>query len=105
MGFEPGTDNNGNLIDVNPWSAAGPLTINSGSYSGFTDYNNSGTPTASVSLTGTTSSGTISLMGLNPASATTANSFVSYPIDSNRSVLISIDPGVLSLGTVESVKQ
>jgi hypothetical protein len=44
-------------------------------------------------------------MGLNPASATTANSFVSYPIDNNRSVLISIDPGLLSLGTVESVKQ
>ncbi len=98
MGFL--TNSNGS-----PWSAAGPLTINSGNYSGFTDYNNSGTLT-SQSLTGTTaSSGTISLTGLNGQSFTSANSFVIYPVDATRVISISIDSGLLSLGTLESVKQ
>jgi hypothetical protein len=95
------TDKNGSA-----WSATGPVTINSGSYSGFTDYNDAGTLTASVSLTGTTSSaGTVSLTGLNGVSLTTANSFATYPVDATRVVSISIDAGLLSLGTLESVKQ
>jgi hypothetical protein len=100
MGFL--TDSKGS-----PWSAAGPVTINAGSYSGFTDYNDAGTPTATQSLTGTTNSstGVISLTGLNSVSFTTANSFVNYPIDGNRVVSMSIDKGLLSLGTLESVKQ
>jgi hypothetical protein len=100
MGFL--TDSKGS-----PWSAAGPVTINAGSYSGFTDYNDAGTPTATQSLTGTTNSstGVISLTGLNSVSFTTANSFVNYPIDRNRVVSMSIDKGLLSLGTLESVKQ
>jgi hypothetical protein len=59
------------------------------------------------SLTGTTNSstGVISLTGLNSVSFTTANSFVNYPIDRNRVVSMSIDKGLLSLGTLESVKQ
>jgi len=99
MGFL--TNQNGS-----PWSATGPVTINSGNYSGFTDYNNSGTLTAGVSLTGTTAtSGTISLTGLNALSFTSANSFVNYPVDGTRVVSISIDAGLLSLETLESVKQ
>jgi hypothetical protein len=100
MGFL--TDSKGS-----PWSAAGPVTINSGSYSGFTDYNDAGTATASQSLTGTTNSstGVISLTGLNSVSFTTANSFVNYAVDGNRVVSVSIDKGLLSLGTLESVKQ
>jgi hypothetical protein len=100
MGFL--TDSNGS-----PWSAAGPVTINAGSYSGFTDYNDAGTATATQSLTGTTNSstGVISLTGLNAVSFTGANSFVNYPVDGNRVVSISIDQGLLALGTLESVKQ
>jgi hypothetical protein len=106
MGFL--TDQNGT-----PWSAAGPVTINSGSYTGFTDYSYGfltgatlGTTVATQSLSGTTnsSSGVISLTGLNAVSFTGANSFVSYPVDGNRVVSISIDSGLLSLGTLESVK-
>jgi hypothetical protein len=99
MGFL--TNQNGS-----PWSAAGPVTINSGNFSGFTDYNNGGTPTANVSLSGTlnTSTGMIPLAGLNAVSFTGTSSFVIYPVDANRVVSISVDKGLLSLGTLESVK-
>ena len=95
------TDQNGS-----PWSAAGPVTINSGNFSGFTDYNDGGTPTANVSLSGTlnSSTGVIPLMGLNAVSFTGTSSFVNYPVDANRVVSISIDKGLMSLGTLESVK-
>jgi hypothetical protein len=89
-----------------PWSAAGPVTINSGTYSGSTDYNNGGTTNPAQSLSGTTnSSGTVSLTGLNALSFSQANSFVNYAVDGNRVVSISIDQGLLALGTLESVKQ
>ena len=90
-----------------PWSAAGPVTINSGTYSGSTDYNNAGTPNAAQSLSGTTNSstGTVSLTGLNALSFSQTNSFVNYAVDGNRVVSISIDQGLLALGTLESVKQ
>lgn len=90
-----------------PWSAAGPLTITSGNYSGFMDNNDAGTLTANVSLTGTTNSstGVVSLTGLNALSFTGANSFANYAVDGNRVVSISVDSGFMSLGTLESVKQ
>lgn len=102
MGFTIDQNNN-----QNPWSAAGPVTINSGSYSGFTDYNNAGSPVAAQALSGATNSstGVISLTGLNALSFASANSFVNYTVDANRMVSISIDSGLLSLGTLESVKQ
>jgi hypothetical protein len=90
-----------------PWSAAGPVTINSGTYSGSTDYNNGGTTNPAQSLSGTTNSstGAVSLTGLNALSFSQANSFVNYAVVANRVVSISIDQGLLALGTLESVKQ
>ena len=98
MGFL--VNNNGT-----PWSAAGPVTISSGTYTGSTDYNNGGTVNPATSLSGTTnSSGGASYTGLNALSFTQANSFVNYAVDGNRVVSISIDQGLLALGTLESVK-
>ncbi len=98
MGFL--VNNNGT-----PWSAAGPVTISSGTYTGSTDYNNGGTVNPATSLSGTTnSSGGVSFTGLNALSFTQANSFVNYAVDGNRVVSISIDQGLLALGTLESVK-
>jgi hypothetical protein len=98
MGFL--VNNNGT-----PWSAAGPVTISSGTYTGSTDYNNGGTVNPATSISGTTnSSGGASYTGLNALSFTQANSFVNYAVDGNRVVSISIDQGLLALGTLESVK-
>ncbi|RZU40286.1 beta strand repeat-containing protein [Edaphobacter modestus] len=93
--------------DNPPWSAGGAVTVTSGSYSGFTDYNDSGTPTPNVSLTGSldNSSGILSLAGFDAVAFTTANDFVSYPIDNNRAVFISIDQYLLGLGAMEGVNR
>jgi len=97
----------GFLNDVNgsSWSAAGAVTINSGSYTGFTDYNDTGTPTANVALTGSidSTSDVLTLTGLNAVSFTAGASFVNYPIDNNRVVTISIDRALLGLVQMEAV--
>ena len=96
-------DNSGNTP---PWSAAGAVTVNSGSYSGFTDYNDSGgTPTENQSLSGSlnTSTGVISLTGLDAISLSTASSFFDYPIDNNRVVMMSVDQYLLGLMTMENI--
>lgn len=97
----------GFLNDTNgsPWSAAGTVTINSANYTGFTDHNEMGTPTANVALTGSvdSTSGVLTLAGLNAASFTKGASFVNYPIGSNRVVTISIDQALLGLLQMEAV--
>lgn len=99
----------GSLIDNNsityPWSAAGAVTVNSGSYSGFTDYNDTATPTPNQSLNGSlnTSSGVISLAGLDAIAFSNPNNFLDYPIDNNRIVMISIDQYLLGLMSMENI--
>jgi hypothetical protein len=97
----------GFLNDTNgtPWSASGATTVTSGSYTGFTDYADGGTPTPNVSLTGSTnaSTGVISLAGLDAVAFTTANSFLDYSIDNNRIVMLSIDANLLDLMMMETV--
>jgi ferredoxin len=99
--------NGGCLNDQNgtPWSASGAVTVTSGSYTGFTDYNDGGTPTENVSLTGSlnTTTDIIALAGLDAVAFTTANNFLDYPIDNNRIVMLSIDPNLLDLMTMETV--
>ena len=95
-----------NKNNTPPWSAAGVVTVNSGSYSGFTDYNDSAiTLTENQSLSGSldTSTGVIALTGLDAISLTTASSFFDYPIDNNRVVMLSVDKFLLGLMTMENI--
>jgi hypothetical protein len=93
-------DNNGT-----PWSSAGAVTVTSGSYTGFTDYNDGGTLSQNQSLTGSlnTTTDVIALTGLNAVAFTTANSFLDYPIDNNRIIMLSIDQNLLDLMMMETV--
>jgi len=99
--------NSGFLNDTNgtPWSASGATTVTSGSYTGFTDYNDGGTPTQNQSLTGSTNTttGVIALTGLDAVAFTTANNFLDYSIDNNRIIMLSIDPNLIDLMTMETV--
>jgi hypothetical protein len=99
----------GFLNDLNgdPWSASGALTINGPNYAGFTDYNDTGTPTPDVTLGGSvdSTSDVLTLTGLNAVSFTGGVSFLNYPIDNNRVVTISIDQAMLGLLQMEAVSQ
>jgi hypothetical protein len=88
------------------WGAAGPVTVASDALTGSTDYNAQGyTATSAVSLTGTetSSTGLLSLTGLNGTNFTTANSYSYFPIDSTRVLAIEIDGQMLGLLQLEGV--
>jgi hypothetical protein len=88
------------------WGAAGPVTVASDALTGSTDYNAQGyTATSAVSLTGTetSSTGLLSLTGLNATNFTTANSYSYFPIDSRRVLAIEIDGQMLGLLQLEGV--
>src|ERR1700733_1672480 len=88
------------------WGAAGPVTVASDALTGSTDYNAQGyAATSAVSLTGTetSSTGLLSLTGLNGTSFTTANSYSYFPIDSTRVLAIEIDGQMLGLLQLEGV--
>jgi hypothetical protein len=96
----------GNINNTTPaWSAAGPVTVASGTFTGSTDYNVLGTTqTSSVSLTGGPNSSPpppLTLTGLNAASAQTANGYFYFPIDGTRFVAIEGDGQQLGLLTLE----
>jgi hypothetical protein len=79
------------------WGAAGPVTVASNSFTGFTDYTIQGgtTPISNVSLTGTETSATslLALTGLNAGSAQTSNSYTYFVIDNTRVIAIETDKG------------
>jgi hypothetical protein len=88
------------------WGAAGPVTVASDALTGSTDYNAQGyTAASAVSLTGTetSSTGLLSLTGLNAINFTTANSYSYFPIDSTRVLAIEIDGQMLGLLQLEGV--
>jgi hypothetical protein len=89
------------------WGAAGPVTVTSNSFTGFTDYTIQGgtTPTSNVSLTGTETSATplLALTGLNAGSAQTSNSYTYFVIDNTRVIAIETDPQQLGLLLLEGV--
>ena len=101
------------ITSLYPWSAVGPVSVGSGMASGFTDRNiltNSqvaGTQTASVALTGSSSStsGVLSgtIFGLGYAS--TVNHYTYYAIDNNRVFAIETDVNQLSEGFAEKMAQ
>jgi hypothetical protein len=86
------------------WSATGPQTLTTNAFTGFVDYNvQGGPPTANISVNGTvdTSTGVITLGGLDPNFATDA--FGYYPIDASRVLAIEVDGQQLGLLQIEGV--
>jgi hypothetical protein len=81
------------------WAATGPVTVASDAFSGFTDYsvqnaaNSASIVTPGVTLAGseTSSSGEISLTGLNALDPQTPSGFGYYPIDDRRVIAIELD--------------
>jgi hypothetical protein len=98
----------GNVNNTAPgWSASGPVTVaSSGAVTGYTDYNLAGTtPTSNVALTGTvtSSSTTISLAGINAASASTANAYYYFSIDAKRFLALENDGAQLGILQLETI--
>ena len=89
------------------WSAAGPATVASNTFTGYTDYTLQGAtaPTSNVTLGGTetSASGTLALTGLSVNSATTTNTFTYFPIDTSRVIALETDGTQLSLLILEGV--
>jgi hypothetical protein len=89
---------------LDPWSAAGPLTITGTSLNGFTDYNASGTLTNNATLTGTidATTGQVAINGLD-INNTSPDSYGFYPVDGGRTLLIEFDGNQLGIAFLETV--
>jgi hypothetical protein len=89
------------------WGAVGPVTVSSDAFKGYTDYTLQGSttlyPTTTLSGTENSSTGVLSLSGLNQPAFTTANIFNYYPIDGSRVLAIENDGLQIGLLTLESV--
>ena len=83
------------------WSAVGPVTVASDAFSGYTDYsiqnavNSASVVTPGVALSGSedSSTGLLSLTGLNAQSVQAPSGFGYYPIDDRRVIAIELDGG------------
>jgi hypothetical protein len=81
------------------WSAVGPVTVASDAFSGYTDYsiqnaaNSASVVTPGVVLSGSedSSTGLLTLTGLNAQSAQEPSGFGYYPIDDRRVIAIELD--------------
>ncbi len=81
------------------WSAVGPVTVASDAFSGYTDYslqnanNSASVVTSGVALSGSenSSTGLLTLTGLNAQSAQEPSGFGYYPIDDRRVIAIELD--------------
>jgi hypothetical protein len=89
---------------LDPWSAAGPLTITGTALNGFTDYNADGTLTNNATLTGTidATNGQVAINGLDIFN-TTPDSYGFYPVDGSRTLLIEFDGNQLGIAFLETV--
>jgi hypothetical protein len=89
---------------LDPWSAAGPLTITGTSLNGFTDYNANGTLTNNATLTGTidATTGQVAINGLD-VNNTNPDSYGFYPVDGGRTLLIEFDGNQLGIAFLETV--
>jgi hypothetical protein len=89
---------------LDPWSAAGPLTITGTALNGFTDYNANGALTNSATLTGTIdlANGQVAINGLDIFN-TTPDSYGFYPVDGGRTLLIEFDGNQLGIAFLETV--
>jgi hypothetical protein len=104
-------------INTEPaWSAAGPVTIASDTFTGYTDYslqnanNSASAVTAGITLTGSenSSTGLLSLQGLYagdlPGPPQTNSGFGYYPIDGERVIAIELDSNQMGLMVLEGVQ-
>jgi hypothetical protein len=89
---------------LDPWSAAGPLTITGTALNGFTAYNASGTLTPSATLTGTidATNGQFAINGLD-INNTSPDSYGFYTVDGGRTLLIEFDGNQLGIALLETV--
>ncbi len=102
----------GNFNYEPAWGAVGPVTVASDTFSGFTDYsvqnanNNASITTSAVGLSGSEDSttGLLSLNGLNAQSFQTPGGYGYYPIDSRRVLAIEVDQQQLGLILLEGVQ-
>lgn len=107
------------FVDINhepAWSAVGPVTVASDTFSGFTDYsvqidangnyNSVSVVTPGVSLSGSEDSlnGLLSLTGLNAQSVQATSGFGYYPIDNRRVLAIEIDGQQMGLMMLEGTQ-
>jgi hypothetical protein len=94
------------------WAAAGPVTVASDAFSGYTDYsvqnaaNSASVVTPGVALSGSedNSTGLLTLTGLNAQSAQAQSGFGYYPIDDRRVIAIEVDDQQMGLMTLEGVQ-
>jgi hypothetical protein len=100
------------LIDATglpAWGAVGPVTVTSDNLTGTADYNAQGlTPTPAVAVKATENStpntNSLSLVGLDSSSFTSARLYTYFPIDSNRVFAIETDGAQLGILRLESTK-
>ncbi len=101
-----------NFNEAPAWSAVGPVTVASDSFSGFTDYsvqnsdNTASIVTPGIPLSGseTSSNGQFSLTGLNAQNPQTPSSFGYYPIDGRRVIAIELDNQQMGLMMLEGLQ-
>jgi hypothetical protein len=98
------------------WSAAGPVTVASDAFTGYTDYslqnatNSASAVTAGIALTGSedSSTGLLTLQGLYagdlPGPPQTNSGFGYYPIDGERVIAIELDGQQMGLMVLEGVQ-
>jgi hypothetical protein len=92
------------ITPTGSFSAVGPVSVVSGTFSGMTDYNNDGSPQPATALSGSQdlTNGTLQLTGLS-GDTTTQSAWGFYPIDSSRTLAIEVDGQQLSLLFLEAV--
>lgn len=98
-----------NATNLPAWSAVGPVTIASDTFTGFTDYTAQTTTTGAttnanqtVAGTETNSSAQLALTGLDSTALTTSRAYGYLPIDDKRVIAIEIDGKQLGILTLES---
>ncbi len=86
------------------FSAVGPVTVTTGTFSGSVDLNNSGSPSSGIAIGGSqnVASGTLSLAGLNPNDPSASTGWGYYPIDNARTLAIEVDGSELGLLWLEA---
>jgi hypothetical protein len=94
------------VTSAGTWSAVGPVSVASGTFSGTTDFNSDGSPQPATPLSGSQNvgNGTLQLIGLS-GDTTTQSGWGYYPIDSSRTLAIEVDGQQLGLLLLEAVSK
>lgn len=99
-----------NTTNVPAWGAAGPVTVASDAFTGFTDYTAQTTTTGAttnanqaVAGTETNASAQLALTGLDSTALTTSRTYSYLPIDGKRVLAIEIDGQQLGILTLETI--